>query len=286
MKITLHGKTRYKEIFKWVAIIFVLLLSGVIMGGNAYWMPNNQTEESSSYHTESGIESYKNESCNVAKIKIRGYMSVDLYEYDGEDSTSSDDILQAIERAEQSENIKAIVMDINSGGGTAFSGMEVSDALSRAVKPTISVIREVGASTAYLSAVGTDMIFASRSSDVGGIGATLSYLDNVRKNQIEGLNYNQISAGKYKDMLDPDKYLTYDEKMLAQRDVDTTYEYFIKAVAEKRNLNIETVRTLADGSTMMGQMALENSLIDRIGGMYDVEQYLGEILDEKVVFCE
>ena len=114
----------------------------------------------------------------------------------------------------------------------------------------------------------------------------LSYLDTARQNQIDGLTFNQIRAGKYKDMLNPDKYLTYEEKILAQRDVDIVYEYFIEAVAEKRDLDIDKVRALSDGATMMGVTALENGLIDKIGGVYEAEEYLREILGEDVVFCE
>ena len=96
---------------------------------------------------------------------------------------------------------------------------EVVNALKNATKPTIALIREGGVSAAYYAASGADIIFASENSDVGSIGITMSYMDNTKKNQAEGLTYNQLSIGKYKDSGDPDKPLTAEEKELFMRDI-------------------------------------------------------------------
>ena len=94
-------------------------------------------------------------------------------------------------------------------------------------------------------------------------------LDYAKQNQNKGVTFNQISSGKYKDLINIDKPLTNEEKVLLMRDVNKIMnENFINAVAENRDLDIKKVRALADGSSMLGQMALENGLIDRIGGYY------------------
>ena len=62
-------------------------------------------------------------------------------------------------------------------------------------------------------------------------------------------------------------------------------KYFISAVAENRNLDIEKVRAMADGSSMMGEMALENGLVDRIGGLYEVKEYIKDNIGEEVEVC-
>jgi protease-4 len=102
---------------------------------------------------------------------------------------------------------------------------------------------------------------------------------------MEGLTYNQLIAGEYKDMMDPNRPLTQEERDLISRDLKIMHENFIKKVAENRNLDIEKVRKLADGSTMLGQMALENGLIDKIGGMYEVNEYLSDKLDAAIKIC-
>ena len=201
------------------------------------------------------------------------------------DEASSEDIISEIKKAEKDDSIKAIILKIDSLGGYPVAAQEVANALKRAKKPTVALIGEYGDSAAYYAATGADIIFASANSDIGCIGVTRSYLDNVKKNQKDGLTYNQLSVGKFKDMFSHDKILTADEKQLIMRDVKIIHENFIKDVAENRNLDIEKVRKLADGSSMLGQMALENGLINKIGGIYEVEEYLKEKIGEDVKIC-
>ena len=233
--------------------------------------------------------------CNVAGIELRGglitYIPNENMEcsygecYQLVDEVSSEDIVFAIKEAENNNSVKAIILEIDSVGGSPVAAEEVANALKKAEKPTIAMIRDFGISAAYYAATGADIIFASANSDVGSIGVTMSYLDSVNKNQKDGLTYNQLSAGKFKDTFDPDKLLTAEEKQLIMRDVKILHEDFIKAVAENRNLDIEKIRQLADGSSMLGEMALENGLIDRIGSFYEVKGYIKEKIGEEVEIC-
>ena len=70
------------------------------------------------------------------------------------------------------------------------------------------------------------------------------------------------------------------------RDINLIADNFIKAVSEKRSLDINKVKTLADGSSMLGQMALDNGLIDYIGDFYDAREYLSDLIDEEAVICQ
>lgn len=155
----------------------------------------------------------------------------------------------------------------------------------RGLLTIVAMIRQTGASAAYLAATGAKIIFASKYSDVGGIGVSMSYLDNVIKNQREGLTYNILSTGKFKDAGDPNKPLTTEERALIMRDLAIAHQDFIEDVATNRGLDVATVTKLADGSTMPGEMALENHLIDRIGGRPEVELYLAEQIGAKPEFC-
>jgi len=233
------------------------------------------------------------EDCNVFGIEL--YNDLETVVYLDEDNSGADfdtlyestssGIVDTIEWAEEDESVKAIIFSIDSVGGTPVAAEEVANALKRASKPTVVLIREYGNSGAYYAATGADMIFASLSSDVGGIGVSMSYVDYAKQNQKDGLTFNQIISGKFKDMGDPDKILTAEEKALAMRDVKILHEIFIKAVAENRNLDIEKVRAIADGSSMLGQMALDNGLIDKIGDLNDAKQYLREQIEEEVEIC-
>lgn len=222
------------------------------------------------------------ESSNVAVIKIHG----DIVTYFAEpsypeepglalsDSVSSEEIVAYIDEIEKNSNIRAVIVEIDSYGGYPVASEEIMSALKRMTEPTIAVIREGAVSGAYLIASGADKIYASEMSDVGGIGITMSYLDYSQQKKQEGIIYQQLSSGKFKDTGDPDKELTAEEKALFMRDIQILHEAFVKRIAENRELDIEKVEKLADGSTMLGQSAKENGLIDEIGNIEDAKDWL------------
>jgi protease-4 len=269
-----------------VFITFVVFWAGVII------FFTGDDEENIAGNVINNEEQGEQENCNVFGIMLHGdlmtYISPADYNTEGNliyDETSSDDVTYYIEQAEKDEKIKAIILEIDSYGGMPVAGEEIAEALKEAEKPMLALIRGAGLSSAYYAATGADTIFASQNSDVGSIGVTLSYLDNVQKNQREGFTFNQLSSGKYKDLMNPDKPLTDEERGLLMRDVKIMNEDFIKAVAENRKLDINKVRKLADGSSMLGKMALENGLIDKIGGYPEVKQYLKELIGEEIEIC-
>lgn len=230
--------------------------------------------------------------CNVLGIELRGnvvtYLTPEGKDEEGNkivDETSSESIIYLIDQAEADENIRAIILEVDSYGGSAVAAEEISQALSKTHKPTVAFVRSAAVSAAYWAASGADTIFASSLSDIGGIGVTMSYLDNTEKNAKDGLTYNSLSVGKFKDYGDPDKQLTEDERKLIMRDLKIMHDLFIKAVSDNRNLPLDKVKLLADGSSMPGQMALENGLIDEIGGIYEARSYLQDKLGEDVSVC-
>src|SRR3989344_2071400 len=230
--------------------------------------------------------------CNVVGLDLHGtiatYIPVlgsadDPEEYQNQygDAVASEDIVAILEEAEQNDQIKGVMLDIESSGGYAISGEEIANALKEMTKPTVAVIRGQGLSAAYWAATGADKIFASRNSDVGSIGVTQSYVEYVGKNEEEGLKYVQLSAGKFKDAGDPDKPLTEEEKAIFVRDLKIMHENFIQDVAVNRKLAVERVTEIADGSSVLGEKAKELELIDEIGSWTEAEKYLEDKVGEK-----
>src|SRR3989344_219933 len=226
-------------------------------------------------------------SCNVLGINLHG----DLYTYvpesnddelmSNKDVVGSEEIMGLLESAEDDENIKAVIVEVDSLGGYPVAGEEVANAIKASSKPVVAFIRQSGTSAAYWAITTADQIFASKNSDVGSIGVTTSYLDNVSKNEKEGLKYIQLSAGKYKDAGSPDKTLTDEEKTLIIRDLKIIHENFIQDVSTNRNIPIEKVQAIADGSSILGERAKELGLIDSIGGYTEVKNYIEEKIGEK-----
>lgn len=288
-------KIRIKNILGGLFIAITLMASLYILDlalsdimGIWYTDDTDEQTEEMSFEEESEPE----ENCNVTGLSVVGYLTTYIpntdYNDEGyitEDETSSDEIMQYIRDAEKDNKIKAILIEVDSYGGQAVAGEEIANAIKSSTKPTIAVIRSAGASAAYWAATGANIIYASKNSDVGGIGVTMSYLDYTKYNEKEGLTYNQLSTGKFKDSGDPDKPLTLEEKKLFERDLNIMFNNFIQAVSENRKLSIDKVKKLADGSTVLGEMALKNGLIDKIGGPIEVRNYLKEKLNEEISVC-
>lgn len=276
------------KIFKALFILIIVVASTIIIKDEIVWQfdPGPLIEDDS---INQGIEE---DSCNVIGIELHGslvtYISPENFDKDGNslvDEIASENIVYAIAQSEKDEKIKAIILEVDSYGGFPVAGEEVSNALKSAKKPTVALIRQAGLSAAYLAAVGANKIFASKNSDVGGIGVTMSYLDYTEQNKKEGLTYNELSSGKFKDTGSPDRKLSAEEIELLMRDIDKSHQNFIEAVAENRGMDIKKVESLADGSSMLGEMALQNGLIDQIGGLSEVEKYLEEKIGEKPEVC-
>ena len=276
-----------------VAVTVVVFWSVMILGTFLLFVDEDTMDHVAGFSSDSETEeTVESDTCNTYGLNIVGgvvtYYSKDVVDIDGDlmaNQTSADEIKYYIDQANEDENIQAIILEINSGGGSAVGGEEMMTAIKNSKKPVVAYIRDIGASAAYLAATGAQRIFASRFSDVGSIGVTYSYLDYSEKNRREGIKYVELSSGKFKDTGDPDKALTPEELALYRRDIEITKDYFIQMVAENRNLTIAEVSKLADGSTLMAKGALEAGLIDEIGSFNEVEAWIKDKIGAEVDVC-
>lgn len=269
-----------------------ILLLFFILSLSSHYVYDAITGNETAYNTDSSeYQDDDTSSCNVLGINLHG----DLYTYIPEsndddmlsekDVVSSEDIMSSLLAADSDESIKAVILEVDSSGGYPVAGEEIANTIKSISKPVIAVIRQSGTSAAYWSIITADKIFASKNSDVGSIGVTISYLENVAKNEKDGLKYVQLSAGKYKDAGSPDKPLTEEEKALIVRDLKIVHENFIQDIADSRNIPIEKVRSIADGSSVLGSKAKELGLIDEIGGYLDAKKYVEEKIGETADVC-
>ena len=245
------------------------------------------TNEEDLFISDSGEQ----EDCNVAGINLHGTLMTYIPDHaEGDtyfdyDTVASENIIGSIEVANDNPNIKAIVIEVSSGGGSVVAGEEIAEAVKNSDKPIFAFVRDIGASSAYWAISSADKIWASENSEVGSIGVTMSYLNNVEKNKKDGLAYEKLSSGKFKDSGSADMPLTTEERDLFMRDIKIMYRNFIKAVSENRNIPIEEIEEISDGSTVLGLRAKELKLIDDIGGINEINQYLEEEIGEEMEIC-
>src|SRR3989338_4190128 len=227
---------------------------------------------------------------NVAVIPIKGVIMID-----SEDSlfatsvASSTDIVQLIQKAESDASIEAIVFDINSPGGAPVASAEIARAIVEAKKPTVAVIREVGASGAYWAASAADHIIANEVSITGSIGVLASYLEYGDLLAEYNVSYTRFVSGEHKDMGSPYREMTNEEEEIYQETLDKLHAVFIGSVAENRGLEYDYVEELATGQIYVGVEALDLGLIDELGGKQEAYTYIGTLLDitvEPVAFEE
>ncbi len=213
---------------------------------------------------------------NVALIPIEGVITGDGGSYLGQSTASSKTIVAFIEDAEEDAQIKAIVLEINSPGGSAVASDEIATAIKKSTKPTVALIRESGASGGYWIASATNHIIANRMSITGSIGVISSYLEFSGLMEKYGVSYERLVAGENKDMGTPFKKLTDEEKLILQKKLNTIQDFFIEEIAQNRNLEKTKVKELATGEFYLGVEALEYGLIDQLGDKDTVKEYLKE----------
>lgn len=210
---------------------------------------------------------------NVAKIPIHGIITGDGQSYLGRDTVSSSTIVGFIQEAEQNSQIKVIVLEINSPGGSAVASDEIASAVKQAEKPVVAVIREVGASGGYWVASAADYIIANRMSITGSIGVLSSYLEFGGLMEKYGVGYERLVAGKYKDIGSPFAPLTEEEREILQKKLDKIHAFFIEEIAANRKLDQAKVEELATGEFFLGVEAQSLGLVDELGDLSVVEEY-------------
>ena len=172
--------------------------------------------------------------------------------------------------------VRALVVSINSPGGTTAGGEELYESLARvrAGKPVVAVIHELGASAAYMTAIGADRIFARRLSIVGSIGVLYQHVDAGKLLATIGIDLDKVQTGPLKAEPDLDEPLAGDVRRSLQALVDDSFAWFVDVVAERRALPRPEVLALADGRIVTGRQAVEASLIDAIGGEAEATAWL------------
>ena len=173
--------------------------------------------------------------------------------------------------------MKAIVLRIDSPGGTVAASEEISAFVKAAKKPVVVSIGDVGASGAYMIASQADEIWAMPGSSVGSIGV-ITEIPNVA-NLLDkvGIDFQTITAGRYKDAGSPFRSLTKEERALIKGEIDEAYGQFIDIVAEGRKMPRSKVESLATGWAWSGARAKELGLVDEIGTYRDAMDSAAEL---------
>lgn len=213
-----------------------------------------------------------NESAASEKIAII-YASGDIISGTGADEqVASDDYKELIRKARLDKSIKAIVLRVNSPGGSALASdviwREVS--LAKKEKPVIVSMGDVAASGGYYIACNANKVFANASTITGSIGvfSIVPNIESFLKNKI-GITTDRVRTGPFADMGSMDRALTEPEKKFFQASTDSIYNTFKSRVSEGRKRNMEYVDSIAQGRVWTGTRGMSVGLVDEIGTLSD-----------------
>ncbi|MDI1321798.1 MAG: signal peptide peptidase SppA [Algoriphagus sp.] len=183
---------------------------------------------------------------------------------------SSDKFAEEIRKARKDENIKAIILRVNSPGGSILASEVIWREMVEAkkAKPLYVSMGEVAASGGYYISAPADTIVAQPNTITGSIGIFGLWF-NVEEllNEKLGVTTDVVSTGELSDFMNPARQMTEVERMIVQTNVEEGYETFIKRVAEGRKMNPDSVKAIASGRVWTGAQAKERGLVDVLGGL-------------------
>lgn len=216
---------------------------------------------------------------NIALIRIGGVIaaSQDSGGLLAGQATTPESILKQIKNADDSSEVKVILIRINSPGGSASAGEEIAEAVKKAKKPVVVSIADEGASAAYMIASQSDHIVATPASLVGSIGVILEIPNYEGLFAKLGLKQVTLHEGKFKDIGNPLRPVTRAERAFLQGQLKEIYEQFIALVAQGRKMPTDKVRSLATGLFWNGTEAKSLGLVDEIGNYDDAVEAAARI---------
>ncbi len=203
----------------------------------------------------------------------------------------SQDNVREIKEFRKDENVRAILVRIDSPGGAIGPSQEVYREIRRTIteKPVVASMGAIAASGGYYIASAANRIVANPGTITGSIGVIIMYPKVRELLDTIGLDVEVIKSGRLKDVGNPARDMSPEERQYIQGTVDEGHRQFIRDVALGRGLEEEKVREIADGRIMMGQTARELGLVDDLGNFEDAVETaarLGKIEGEpEVVFA-
>lgn len=207
----------------------------------------------------------------VAVIYVQGTMLSGNFPT-GLGYATSEEISENIRKAVADKGVRAIVLRINSPGGSPAAAQEIVGEIKKAQAKGIPVVVSMGdlaASAAYYISAPADYIIANPSTNTGSIGVIWIFQNMSASYKEDGVDYYISKSGELKDMGGTWRGLTDEEKEYADSVVMESYEDFITDVSEGRNMSRSDVKTLADGRIYTGARAKELGLVDDFGNLYD-----------------
>ena len=260
-----RNRTRARRIGLAVAGLCVV----VTLVGVAISLSRGETEEASDGFSRGGA--------GVAVIKLDGPITDAMV---APKRGGRETVYAQLRRAERDRNVKAVVLRVNSPGGSAAASHALYEQIGRlreAGKPVVVHFTDVAASGGYYVGAAGDRIVAQPATVTGSIGVLLVWYDLRGLQEKVGVQERVLKSGPYKDILSASRDLAPEERAILEKLIQDSLDQFVKAVAEGRGLPEAEVRRIADGRIFSGSEAQRLRLVDEVGDEYRAIQLAGEL---------
>lgn len=214
----------------------------------------------------------------VAVIYVQGMMITGGMP-DGFGFSTSENVCKHLRLASDDNNVEAIVLRVNSPGGSLAAAQEIKREIEKAKenKPVVISMGDVAASAAYHISASADRIVANPGTITGSIGVIWVFENKSGYYDEEGIEHWVAKSGEFKDMGADWRNLTVDEQAYADEVVMEVFSMFVDDVAAGRNMTREEVLNLSDGRIYTGATAMDLGLVDETGNMYDAIDIAAEL---------
>lgn len=189
------------------------------------------------------------------------------------------DFTAELREYEERDDVKAVVVRINSPGGAVGPSQEIYSAIKRLKKKkkVVASMGAIAASGGFYAAMAADRVVANPGTITGSIGVIVEFMNAEELLSKIGLQGHVVKSGKFKDTGSPLRKMTPEERTLIQDVIDDVNGQFIGAVAEGRGLKEEDVRKIADGRIFSGAQAAKQGLVDSLGDLADAVDLSAEL---------
>jgi len=202
----------------------------------------------------------------IAVIEINGIIT----------PLNGSEICALLRKAQKDPSYKAILLKINSPGGDAVQSEKIYELVRRIdkEKPVVALIESIGASGAYYASLGARKIVTYPASLTGSIGVLFEGINAYKLASKVGIEDFVVKSGEFKDVGNPLRKPTQADKEMLFSVIENVYKQFLHAVSSSRHITIQKLQPLADGRVFTGEMALNEHLIDSVGGFEAAKHYL------------
>ncbi|WP_454861577.1 signal peptide peptidase SppA [Peribacillus frigoritolerans] len=181
--------------------------------------------------------------------------------------------MDKLKMAEENDDIKGIILRVNSPGGGVVESAEIHEKIldiKKVKKPVYVSMGSMAASGGYYISAPADKIYASPETMTGSLGVIMHGYNYEKLAKKYGVEFETIKSGPHKDIMSPTREMTGEEREILQNMINNSYDQFVKVIADGRGMTEKEVREIADGRIYDGRQAKENHLIDDFGHLEDV----------------